>query len=97
VARSLGKPGPEEIFTREYWLRHCEDFFVETSSGCDVGYVEEVLLTPTGDAAALVVWVDRDDPHRITIPVEDVLALDPELERLEVRAHPTNLGADDAR
>ena len=79
MARSLGKPRPGEIFTREYWLRHCEEFVVETSSGCDVGYVEEVLLTPTGDATAFVVWVDRDHPHLAVVarcPGDDAAAVD---------------------
>jgi sporulation protein YlmC with PRC-barrel domain len=69
----------------EYWLSHCEGFFVDDEAGKEIGVVDEVQLEHgSGRAIALVVahgWFGR----RVqTIPVAEVRAIVPSEERLVV-------------
>lgn len=75
----------------EYWLSHCEGFFVDSEAGKEIGVVDEVQSEHgSGRPIALVVahgWFGR----RVqTIPVAEVRAIVPSEERLVVadRTHP---------
>ncbi len=81
----------------EYWLSHCEGFFVDSEAGKEIGVVDEVQLEHgSGRASALVVahgWFGR----RVqTIPVADVRAIVPSEERIVV-ADPKHPAGDEPR
>jgi len=79
----------------EYWLSHCEGFFVDSEAGEEIGVVDEIQLEHgRGRAIALVVahgWFGR----RVqTIPVADVRAIVPSEERIVV-ADPKHAAGDE--
>jgi hypothetical protein len=74
----------EESWTFEHLLAHCEGYRVDSPEG-EHGYVEQVIWEPRGSRpAALLVRVGCAGP--IEIPLDDVVELRPQGERIIVQA-----------
>ena len=83
---SAAKVHPEgSIWTTEYLLLHCQGYHVESAEG-RLGYVQEVVQDPQwgiwGEPVSLRV---RTEAGILTLPIEDVLELYPNGQRLVVR------------
>lgn len=80
---------PEEVherelgWSKEHWLRHCEGYCVYGPAG-ELGYVEEVFLSPDAEVEALVVR----GAEQVTVPAEFVEDIEPRAERLWIREVP---------
>jgi hypothetical protein len=74
----------EGCWTRDYWLRHCEGYAVESSKG-RIGYVEEILRAEeSGDPAELVVRDGSGERSTVVIPIERIREIRPSCERIVV-------------
>ena len=72
-------------WTADYLLSHCERYRVESSEG-GLGYVEEVVRSSDDDEpVALLVRTDPGDRSLVAVPIEDVLELHPDGERIVIR------------
>ena len=71
----------DECWTRDYWLRHCEGYGVESPAG-RIGHVDEVVRTGASDEpVALVV---RGDRETFVVRVEEIREIRPTVERILV-------------
>lgn len=87
VRRSLRRRHPRKpreavssAFDREYWLRHCEGFKVETAGGT-VGFVDEISSDRAG-AVVLHVRVGVLGRRILTVPLGSVAFIVPRAEKL---------------
>jgi hypothetical protein len=72
----------ESCWSQGHLLAHCENYRVESHDGL-IGYVAAVDVAEGGTEGALIV-AGRGDPPFFRIPVEDVLELHPDGERILV-------------
>jgi hypothetical protein len=72
-----------ECWSEAYVLRHCTGFRVEGAAG-HLGYVEEVLLDPEGDAEAFLVR----GASTIVVSLSQIRRLMPGQERMLVGSRP---------
>jgi hypothetical protein len=78
------EPEPDhELWTRSYWLTHCEGYSIESSRG-RVGYVEEVVLTSGHDRTVALRVRTSTGYGLIVVPIEYVRAISPSLEQIVV-------------
>ncbi len=86
------RPDRDTSFTekgRDYWLRHCHGFLVDTVAGDEVGVVDDVALDARArEAATLIVacgWFGR---RRLSVPVDEVETILPGSRQLFLRRFP---------
>lgn len=74
-----------EYWSREYWLGHCEGFRVEDATR-RLGFVEEVIGLED-EPERLVVRGGLFANRVYTVPVGDVLEIEPRAERIVLRTN----------
>lgn len=77
--RKLREP-VSPVFDREYWLRHCEGFKVETTGGT-VGFVDEISSDHAG-AVVLHVRAGVLGRRVLVVPLSSVAFIVPRAQRL---------------
>ena len=74
----------DECWTREYWLRHCEGYRVESLGG-RIGHVDSIVVSDADEPVALVVRRGIGTGCvTFVIPVEEIRELEPSVERILV-------------
>lgn len=75
------RDSPTRFWTREYLLEHCEGFRVSTPDA-HVGFVEAVLLDPTGDTPTALAVRGFGDVGVIAVSTDCIAEVRPEAEEI---------------
>lgn len=75
---------PAKPWTREYWLRHCEAYRVETPGG-RLGFVETVFFSQDDEPAAIAVRTGGAETQIVLVSVEAVEQIRPDCETVVLR------------
>ncbi len=76
--------------SREYWLRHCEGFRVDSPAG-ELGAVAETLPPASPDRPdVLAITLDARRSPLVVVAVDDVEAIFPAERRLRLRTVPVH-------
>jgi hypothetical protein len=90
VTTSVNDPR-ESSFGRDYWLRRCHGFLVESSAG-RVGVVKETLYGPTMEPEQLVVGAGLLGRRDLLVPVTAVVEILPRERRIVVATREIGAG-----
>ena len=86
--RSPGAKG-REVWTRGYWLEHCEGYRVDLPDGHYVGFVEDVVSdADDNEPIALDVWFNRGF-EVLPVPIALVYEISPLDERVTIDRVPS--------
>ena len=76
--------------SREYWLRHCAGFRVDSPAG-ELGAVAEALPPASPDLPdALAIMLDSRRSPLVVVAIDEVEAIFPAERRLRLRTRPVN-------
>ena len=93
---AVPEPSHATAFGPDYWLGHCEGFFVDSREG-RVGIVEEVRFSAHPDLPeALAIRAGALGGRRVLVAVSEVEAIFVRAERIQLRGSPRLLGTEPA-